>query len=74
MVIYNCVAPAYSGVAWETDLPRMWRNILEAAKETGARLVIGDNLYMYDQAAGPIHEDRPMRPTTRKGQARAKAV
>lgn len=74
VVIYNCVAPAYSGVAWETDLPRMWRNILEAAKETGARLVIGDNLYMYDQAAGPIHEDRPMRPTTRKGQARAKAV
>ncbi|WP_276957080.1 NmrA family NAD(P)-binding protein, partial [Allomeiothermus silvanus] len=24
VVIYNCVAPAYSGAAWETDLPRMW--------------------------------------------------
>jgi nucleoside-diphosphate-sugar epimerase len=74
VVVYNCVAPAYSGAAWETDLPRMWRNILEAAKETGARLVIGDNLYMYDQAAGPIREDRPMCATTRKGRARAKAV
>lgn len=73
-VVYNCTAPVYSGAAWETDLPRLWGNILEAAATAGARLVIGDNLYMYDQAPGPIREDRPMDATTRKGRARAQVV
>lgn len=72
-VVYNCAAPAYSGAAWETDLPRMWGNILEAAA-SGAKLVIGDNLYIYDQAPGPIREDRPLQATTRKGRARIRVV
>lgn len=73
-VVYNAVAPAYSGKVWQTELPKMWGNILGAARSAGARLVIGDNLYMYDQEPGPVREDRPMRSTTRKGQARIKAV
>lgn len=73
-VVYNCAAPAYSGAAWETDLPRMWGNILQAAAAAGARLVIGDNLYPYDNLPGPISEDRPVSATTRKGKARARIV
>jgi nucleoside-diphosphate-sugar epimerase len=73
-VIYNCAAPSYSAKAWETDLPKLWGNILEAAISTKAKLVIGDNLYMYDQAAGDIHENRPYESTTRKGQARSKVA
>jgi nucleoside-diphosphate-sugar epimerase len=73
-VIYNCAAPSYSAKAWETDLPELWRNILGAAISTQAKLVIGDNLYMYDQAAGDIHENRPYESTTRKGQARGKVA
>lgn len=73
-VVYNAVAPAYSGKVWESELPKMWDNILHATAKAGAKLVIGDNLYMYDQTPGPIREDRPMQSNTRKGQARIQAV
>ena len=74
-VVYNCAAPAYSARAWQTQLPVLWENILESAAAQQARLVIGDNLYMYDevglQSPGQvIHEDLPMHSRTLKGQAR----
>ncbi len=70
-VIYNCAAPAYSAKVWETDLPKLWGNILGAAISSKAKLVIGDNLYMYDNVAGPIHEGLPHSAITRKGKVRA---
>lgn len=70
-VIYNCAAPAYSAKVWERDLPKLWGNILEAASAANARLVIGDNLYMYDNVNGLIHESLPHSATTRKGRSRA---
>jgi nucleoside-diphosphate-sugar epimerase len=73
-VMYNCVAPAYSAIAWENQLPKLWGNVLEAAARHGARLVIGDNLYMYDQIGVAIREDAPYRSSTRKGRARIRAV
>jgi nucleoside-diphosphate-sugar epimerase len=38
---------------------------------SGARLVIGENLYMYGEVIGPIREDLPYAATTRKGRVRA---
>ncbi|WP_161882652.1 NAD-dependent epimerase/dehydratase family protein [Deinococcus alpinitundrae] len=78
-VIYNCAAPIYSAHAWETQLPVLWGNILEGAATQQARLVIGDNLYMYDEVGigSPgqvIHEDLPMHSRTRKGQARIRVT
>ena len=49
-VIFNCVGTAYTGQAWETQMPVLWSNILQAATSSKAKLVIGDNLYVYDQA------------------------
>ena len=70
-VIYNCAAPDYSVKAWQTQLPLLWGNIARSAAQHKAKLVIGDNLYMYDQAdASNIREDLPMRSTTGKGKAR----
>ncbi len=74
VVVYNCAAPAYNAKVWETQLPKLWGNILGAAASAKANLVIGDNLYMYDNVAGPIHESLPHSATTRKGQARARVV
>jgi nucleoside-diphosphate-sugar epimerase len=71
VVVYNCAAPAYNAKVWETQLPKLWENILGAAVSAKAKLVIGDNLYMYDNVAGPIHEGLPHSATTRKGKARA---
>ncbi len=71
-VIYNCIMPPYTAQAWETQLIPLWQNIANAAQ--GAKLVIGDNLYMYDHTPGPISENRPMQNPTRKGQARIRAA
>jgi nucleoside-diphosphate-sugar epimerase len=73
-IVYNCTAPAYSTKLWTTQLPILWGNILEAAASQKAKLVIGDNLYMYDHVGTNIHEDLPMQSTTGKGKARIAAA
>src|SRR5450759_1272923 len=50
--VYQCAATAYSVAAWRDDLSRLQRHIMHAAAESGARLVVGDNLYMYGSANG----------------------
>jgi nucleoside-diphosphate-sugar epimerase len=72
--VFNCLAPTYSTKAWREQLPVLWGNVLEAAASSNAKLLIGDNLYMYDQVGSNIHENLPMHTTTGKGQARIAAV
>ncbi len=73
-VVYNCTAPEYTAKAWTTQLPILWSNILESAAAQNAKLVIGDNLYLYDQVGINIHEDLPMQSSTNKGKARILAA
>jgi nucleoside-diphosphate-sugar epimerase len=78
-VIFNCVGTAYTSHAWETQMPVLWNNILQAATSNNAKLVIGDNLYVYDQVGSNnlkngIHEHLPHASTTRKGRARIRVV
>lgn len=73
-IIYNCTAPEYSTKLWTTQLPILWGNILESAAAQNAKLVIGDNLYMYDQNGTNIHEDLPIQSSTGKGKARIAAA
>jgi len=48
----------------------MTATVADACAAAGARLVLADNLYMYGPVRGPIDEDSPMQPTSRKGQVR----
>jgi nucleoside-diphosphate-sugar epimerase len=73
-VIFNCVGTAYTTQAWESQMPVLWNNILQAATSSDAKLVIGDNLYVYDQVGSGIHEHLPHSSTARKGRARIRAV
>jgi nucleoside-diphosphate-sugar epimerase len=68
-VVYNCANAPYH--RWPELLPGLFGGILDAAAAAGARLVVGDNLYMYGEVDGPITEDLPYRPTTKKGRIRA---
>lgn len=69
-VVYQCAQPGYS--AWVERFPPLQQSILAAAAANGARLVVGDNLYMYGDPGGrPITEDLPYRAHTRKGRVRA---
>lgn len=69
-VVYQCAQPAYDH--WEQDFPPLQAAILEGAAASGARLVIGDNLYMYGEVDGAIHADLPYNAHTRKGRVRAR--
>jgi nucleoside-diphosphate-sugar epimerase len=50
------------------------RNVLDACARHGAKLVFFDNVYMYGRVAGPMTEDTPVRPVSRKGQVRAQVA
>lgn len=68
-VVYGCAQPAYT--RWPEDFPPLQRAVLDAAADAGAKLVLADNLYMYGDVDGPVHEDLPHAATTRKGKTRA---
>lgn len=68
-VVYQCAQPGYT--EWVEKFPPLQAAILDAAAETGAKLVIGENLYMYGDVDGPIREDLPYKATTKKGKVRA---
>lgn len=69
-VVYQCAAPAYT--QWTEKFPPLQANILDGAAAAGAKLVIGDNLYMYgEHATMPLRESLREAPTTRKGVVRA---
>lgn len=67
-VVYQCAQPPYH--RWAEEFPALQSSILGAVAANGARVVIGDNLYCYGQPEGPIREDSPQNPTTRKGRVR----
>jgi len=69
-VVYQCAKPPYN--EWPQKFPTLQANILEATASIGAKLIIGDNLYMYGEVPNrPITEDLPIAATTRKGRTRA---
>jgi nucleoside-diphosphate-sugar epimerase len=67
--IYQCAQPHYH--EWAEKFPPLQAAILEAASANGARLVVGDNLFMYGSFTGALREDSPIAPNTRKGKVRA---
>jgi nucleoside-diphosphate-sugar epimerase len=69
-VVYQCASPAYQN--WAKKFPALQAAILEGAAANGAKLIVGENLYMYGAPNGqPLCEDMPYRAHTRKGRLRA---
>jgi len=67
-VVYHCVGLPYP--RW-TEFPAIAAGIVEGAAAAGAKLVYGDNLYMYGAVNGAMTEERPYAATTKKGRIRA---
>lgn len=68
-VVYQCTNPAYH--RWAAELLPNLDGAILAAEESGARLVVLDNLYAYgDTGAEPRHEDTAMKPCSKKGELR----
>ena len=71
-VIYLCAGLKYDKDVWQDQWPKIMRNALNITKETGARFIFFDNVYMYGLVAGSMTEETPYRPTSVKGEVRAK--
>ena len=68
-VIYHCAQPSY--VKWTKEAPAVMNGIIAAAEATGAKLIYGDNLYMYGPAPMPLVESLPHRPVGPNTRTRA---
>lgn len=72
-VVYATAQPAYT--AWPAQFPPLMESILAGVAQSGAKLVFGDNLYMYGPTGGrPLHEALPYAATNRKGSTRARVA
>ncbi len=69
-VVYQSAQPYY--YEWPEKFPPLQKSILEGLTDSGTKLVLVENLYMYGETEGkPITEDMPYNPHTRKGRVRA---
>ncbi|PAW95251.1 hypothetical protein CKK33_17790 [Mucilaginibacter sp. MD40] len=70
-VIYLCAGLVYDIDIWRQQWPVIMRNVIEVTKANNARLIFFDNIYMYGLVNGPITEETPYQPVSKKGEIRA---
>jgi nucleoside-diphosphate-sugar epimerase len=71
-IVYLLAGLKYSVRAWRESWPRIMGNTIEACKRAGVPLVFFDNVYMYGRVDGPMTEETPFNPCSRKGEIRAR--
>ena len=57
----------YDLTTWKELWPRIMANTIEACKQTQAKLIFFDNVYMYGRVDGPMTEQTPYVPCGKKG-------
>jgi nucleoside-diphosphate-sugar epimerase len=71
-VIYLTAGLVYDKNIWQQQWPVIMQNFINLGKDTGARLIFFDNVYMYGLVNGPMLETTPYNPISVKGEVRAK--
>ncbi len=71
-VVHLLVGLKYDHRVWQDMWPRIMSNTIEACKRAGAKLIFFDNVYMYGKVSGPMTEETPFNPCSKKGESRAK--
>jgi nucleoside-diphosphate-sugar epimerase len=71
-VVHLIVGLKYDHKLWAEVWPRVVSNTIEACKRAGARLIFFDNVYAYGKVSGPMTEETPFNPCSKKGEVRAK--
>jgi nucleoside-diphosphate-sugar epimerase len=62
----------YNTSVWQEQWPRVMRNVIDACKRHGSRLVFFDNVYAYGRVHGAMTETTPFNPVSKKGEVRAR--
>lgn len=71
-VVYLTAGLLYKTKVWQQQWPVIMRNVIDACKAHGSKLVFFDNMYMYDPAhLHHLTEEAPVRPVSKKGAVRA---
>jgi nucleoside-diphosphate-sugar epimerase len=70
-VVHLYVGLKYDHKVWREMWPRVMNNTIEACKRAGSKLIFFDNVYMYGKGSGPMTEETPFNPCSRKGEIRA---
>ena len=71
-VVHLLVGLKYDHKLWAEMWPRVMSNAIEACKRARAKLLFFDNVYMYGKVSGPMTEETPFNPCSKKGEIRAK--
>ena len=71
-IVHLLVGLKYDHKVWQELWPRVMDNAIEACKRAAAKLIFFDNVYMYGKVSGPMTEETPFNPCSRKGEVRAK--
>ncbi len=70
-VAYLVAGLKYDTAIWQEQWPRVMRNVIDACKRSGSRLVFFDNVYAYGRVDGVMTEELSFNPCSRKGEVRA---
>lgn len=74
-IVYVTTGLPYNTKVWQEQWPLIIENVVAACKESQAKLVFFDNIYMYDPNYMPnLTEETPIRPFSEKGKVRARLV
>jgi len=71
-IAYFTLGLPISSELWEEQFPLITRNVIDACKINGTKLVFFDNTYMYPQDDRILTEGTPFAPVGRKGKVRLK--
>ena len=71
-VVYCCIGLKYDFSVWRQAWPLIMNNIIDACRQTKAKLLFFDNVYMYGRVDGGMTEETPYDPCSRKGDLRAR--
>ena len=73
-VIYLTAGLKYSRKIWSAEWPLIMQNVIDAAKDSGARVIFFDNVYSYGHVEGAMKENTPYQAQSVKGKIRAEVA
>ena len=71
-VVHLLVGLKYDHNVWQEMWPRIMSNTIEACKRADTKLIFFDNVYINGKVSGPMSEETPFNPCSKKGEIRAK--
>jgi nucleoside-diphosphate-sugar epimerase len=71
-IVYLLAGLKYDTKVWQEQWPKVMRNAIDACKKYNSKLVFFDNVYAYGHVKGPMTEETPFNPSSKKGEVRAR--